>query len=436
MKRAIVATVVVVAACQFGKPADQADAAPDAPPPECEAGTQVCTGDQLTACGSDGRFVRYDVPNGGPAGEPVTLVMDRYDCPLGCHPTEPRCAEVFPSNGLADVVFTAPAVDLDLTDTSGLIALVTSSEIVDGRIEVTEPSGATHRISAAMMSQPNGPNVLVLHVRSLSIRAGVSLLVIGIPALAVMADHDIFIGGTLLANYSGNAGYAMNERTCWGMTHTETTGGGGNATPGGASSRGAVGGNVVAATLVVEPLIGGCPAGSIGIQGGGFPGGAIQLVSNTRVRIAATGRLSVAGGAGRALIYADDGRGKATGGGSGGSVVIESPALLVAPGGTIEGRGGSGAAADASVGGALANGIAGDAPGTGSIPQGATCATCGRGGNGGTESSEPTSGTGTYPAIGGGGGASGRMTARTRALVVPPPDSIRIRGTFAPLPTR
>jgi hypothetical protein len=434
--RAVVVAVLLLASCQFNKPADQADAAVDAPPPECEASTQVCVADRFTACGPDSRFVRHEVPNGGPAGEPVTLVMDEYNCPLGCHATEPRCAQVLPSNGLGDLVFSAPARDLDLTDTSGLIALATSLDVVDGTIEFSEPSGTTHRVPAAVIAQTSGPEVLVLRVRSFSVRPGVSFLAIGTRALAIIADHDIFVGGSLLANYRGAAGLALDARSCWGMTHAEATGGGGNATAGGASSRGASGGNALTDTLVVSPLIGGCPAGGIGIQGGGLPGGALQLVSDTRVRISASGLLSVAGGGGRALIYQDDGRGKATGGGSGGALVIEAPALLIAPGGMINGRGGSGAAANGSVGGTLANGVSGDSPAVTDIPRGATCATCGRGGDGGTESSDPTDGTGTYPAIGGGGGAAGRMTSRVRALIVPPPDSIRIRSVYEPLLTR
>ncbi len=425
--------------CQFDRPSDvlpNFDAAVDAPPPECQAGLHACAADVYTECDPDGRFVRYQLPNGGPSGAASTLTMDQYPCPLGCHPSEGRCLEVAPSNGLGALTVTRGTVDLDLTDTSGDVSFLTSSMITAGAVTIQEPNGTMHRVPAQVVTQAGGPEVLVLRVRTLSIRAGVTFLPIGSRALAIVSDFDIYVAGTLAASWRGFPGFAPTPSACWGTTHADTSGGGGNVSAGGASSASAAGGAALDPTRIVSPLIAGCPGGIIGNQSGGLPGGALQLISGTRIHIDATGLITVAGGGGRGFVSTSDGRGKAAGGGAGGAVVVEAPSLLITPGGAINGRGGSGAAASGTSGGAVASGRPGDDPTLDATVPGATCVGCGTGGNGGIESVPPTSGTGVAPQLGGGGGAAGRMTLRLRQLSAFPAGSMKIPSTFQPVPTR
>lgn len=430
---------LIFASCQYARPADiepEVDAGIDAPPPECEAGIHTCVADLYTACDDSGRFVRYELPNGGVSGAASTVVMDGYPCPLGCHPTDGRCLEIAPSNGIDAPIGSRSAVDLDLTDTSGDVSFLTNSAITAGTVTVQEPNGTEHRVPAEVVAQAGGPEILVLRVRSFSLRAGVTFIPIGARALAIESDFDIYVAGTLAANWRGFAGLIPAPSGCWGGANSDASGGGGNVSLGGASSAGAAGGAAIDPSRIVSPLLAGCPGGVIGGQSGGMPGGALQLISGTRVHVDATGLVSVAGGGGRGFVSTADGRGKAAGGGAGGAVVIEAPTLLVTPGGTINGRGGSGGAASGTSGGTVASGKPGDDPSLDATVPGATCVGCGVGGNGGVEMSGPTAGTGGAPQLGGGGGSAGRMTLRLRQLGAFPPGSMRIPSIFQTVPTR
>lgn len=434
MPRAVVVAVLLLASCQFNEPADQADAAVDAPPLECEANTQVCVADRFTACGPDGRFVRHEVPNGGPAGEPITLVMDEYDCPLGCHATEPRCLDPAPSNGLS--ALTPPDdsfPDVALTDTTGATTLLlTHQPLTNDEVVLTESNGVAHRIPAAIIAQTDAPEILVLRVRSFSVPPGTRMTSGPGRAVAIVSKYDIRVDGKLAANYQGAAGAA----NCPAPTSTQATGGGGNRDPGGASSTGSAGGPALSTAVIAGPLKGGCLGGQIGVNGGGVPGGALQLVSGTRIVVASTGLISVAGGRGRGYLGPDDNRGRAHGGGSGGLLVVEAPVITVQAGGRINGRGGSGAAASSAVSGAVADGNNGDDDTAADTVPGATCAGCGTGGNGGTSAAAPGAGIGAPPAIAGGGGSVGRAIIRTRTgAFLPPPGSLQIASATTTLPT-
>jgi hypothetical protein len=124
----------------------------------------------------------------------------------------------------------------------------------------------------------------------------------------------------------------------------------------------------------------------------------------------------------------------ATGGGAGGTVIIEAPNVFVAATAVVAGRGGNGAAMydsmtlGADIG---ANGAAGTTTGTSNAPA-VTCGSapmlCGTGGVGGTETAvNGTPGLGTAPAKGGGGGGVGHGRIRNQGgAFSPPPGSMKI----------
>lgn len=413
--------LLVATACQFDAPLDQADAAVDAPPPECEANTRSCTGDLYTECGPDGRFVRHDVPNGGPAGEPVTLVMDDYACPLGCHATEPRCADISASNGL-DSAFDDPAVsptgiDLVVDDPTGPASIFDTHEPSSRFVTLTFSNGTSIALPAVVIPQTDGPDLRIIMLRSLTVRGGSILKLRGAKPIAIASHFDVSIGG--LVDYSGNNNTnTAVEVGCDLANITSAVGGAGNSTSGGRSSTGGAGGNAQTRNPNLTPLTGGCSSL------GGIGGGGLQLASRRRIMLAATGRISVAGGPGKVLT--PSGGFYAFGGGGGGNLVLESPMLGLVPGALIIGRGGSGSAGNPATG-TTADGVPGDGSPTGATVPGGVCPDCdARGGAGGTEASLPGAGTSIGTGLAGGGGAVGRVILRLGALVVPAPGSLKI----------
>ncbi|MBP8811942.1 MAG: hypothetical protein KBG48_16715 [Kofleriaceae bacterium] len=437
MPRAVVVAVLLLASCQFKEPADQADAAVDAPPPECEANTQVCVADRFTACGPDGRFVRHEVPNGGPAGEPITLVMDEYDCPLGCHATEPRCAAFDPLYDTGP--FAADdAPDVALLDSNGSrLVVVTDTDVSSGELTLTDASGAAFRLPARVVAQPDGPEILVLHARSLTIGADMHLYATGRRALAFVVNLDVWVAGKLDASgWNVGAGFHPTQ-ACQGAAANVASGGGGNVTVGGGSSLGTNGGPALGSLDPPWPLQGGCTSGQLESRGGGLPGGALLLASATKVTIAEGGLVTVAGGPGRAFVSPIDGTSKAGGGGSGGAIAIDAPVVSIAIGARLNGQGGSGAAAVHAVDGARQDGLAGDHDVASTTVPGARCTGCGTGGDGASRTTSPGRGSGVAPAIAGGGGALGRARIRTRTgTLLPPLEALQIAHRLEPLLTR
>lgn len=385
---------------------------------QCDRGAVTCstgTG-RLDACGPDGAYVSYAVPNGGVDGSPTTLVMHDYACPMGCHASEPRCLDVSASNGLnaaLDDAATSPAgLDLRIAEAGETVIDTRGYDPVNHTIQLAPPSGSPVTVPARVITQSGGPEILVLEVRTFTLAAGATLVVRGTRALGVTSHFDIYIAGHLKA--SGAVGGAGQATATIGYATDSgfATGGGGNFGGGGSSSNNVAGG-VGTASDSMTPLAGGSGGGAI-TSAGGPPrsegGGAVQLVSRSRMVLAATAIINVSGKRGLATIDPAGVTAFATGGGSGGSVLVESPGLAMAPGSIVVGRGGSGAAARISPP-MVAVGRDGDD----ATNAGATCTGCGTGGAGATEfTTGGGSGIGTSPAIGGGGGGVGRALLRTR----------------------
>jgi hypothetical protein len=409
----------------------------------CVRSTQSCTSGNFMQCTSSGDFVSHVVPNGA-NGSPATITYDgTYACPMGCHATQPRCNDVSAVNGLNTALDAAATsstgYDLLLDDTSGDIIIDTSTyNAGSGTITISEPGGQQHVVPATLISQANGRSILTLQLRTLTVGAGARVKVRGVHAFGVASHFDIYIAGHLdLSGASGGAGPAVTG-ACYGSAGT-ATGGGGNQNSGGTSSTGASGGLFLGNfSPNLQPLEGGCAAGSAnnGTLLGARGGGSVQLVTRTKLSIATSGIVNVSGARGFGHFDFNSNGSFAVGGGSGGGILIEAPAVSVDPSGRLAGRGGSGGAARVGTS-TVGVGNHGDWDLNASTVPGATCTNCGTGGSGGLEATLPGNGMGTSPAIAGGGGAGGRCHIKSRSGVYAPPStSAKITVTSSALGSR
>lgn len=339
-----------------------------------------------------------------------------------------RCADVAPTNGLAAALDAAAqsSADIVIDDPAGDAALSTQENPQNGTTFIfynySGGGGEQIPVPAMVVQQANGPEILVLPVRSFTLKNGTRLRVAGVRAFAIASHLDIFIAGTLDGSGQIWGPGASTQPSCNVPAQAGALGGAGSRDDGGASSTGAPGGtNLRSGNPGLIPLVGGCASGyPMGLTAGG----AVELVSRTRVAFGPTGVLTVAGRGGAGRI--SGGQLVLAGGGSGGAVRLEAPSLAFAQGSRVVGRGGSGAAANTN-NSSFQNGVAGDADLAASSVPGATCSGCGVGGNGGTASAASLAGQGSGTMIGSGGGSVGRAVLATRSgVVVPPPGTLLI----------
>jgi hypothetical protein len=255
------------------------------------------------------------------------------------------------------------------------------------------------------------------------------------PALAIIATGSIYVTGRIDLNpldIDGNPpvvpGQLTNIAGCSGVDFqtyqtqlmNDLSSGGGGA---GHATNGAQGGDLSGAQVVMgsapgvangtaalEPLRGGCNGGGSTNSGGG----AIQLTSNSAIRITGTINASGAGG-----------KRPTGGGGSGGGILLEAPVVEVGDTGMLIALGGGGASRDHR--GQTSND---GTKATGGICDGATTH-CGRGGDGATGTEQSMSGedqavTADEPtSAGGGGGGAGRIRINTQpGMLTQSPSSV------------
>ncbi|HEU4734413.1 MAG TPA: hypothetical protein VFT22_41265 [Kofleriaceae bacterium] len=412
--------VVLVAGCGFPQPARvgddglSSDGGPgsDAQP----AANPICEPNQALRC-SPGALVRCNADGTAEVSE---------SCLMGCSTAELRCKDVTPSNGLApqlDMTTDVPDLDLGMNAT---IDTDSGTVVVDGN-----PIVVRH----AVVEQSPAPSIGVFIVRSLTAR---DVIVTGKSALAFVSHGDLTILGKLtLSGHNDVPGPgAFNEPSCVGgdtlIVGTQAIGGpggggfgraggeGGDATTVDGTSQGGAGGNPTGSPGLV-PLRGGCSGGRIGGKGfGGVAGGAVQLVSRTRITI--SGVVAANGVSG-------------IGGGSGGGILLESPIVEVT--GNVVANGGAGS------GGCLLpmpgeNGRLDALPAAHGVGcQGDVNGGGADGGDGGARDVNAlrgrdfdSSGTGGFIAYGGhGGGGVGRIRVNTV------PGGLHATGIFSPTPT-
>ena len=399
--------LVVAAGCGFPRPSpvgsaddgggvDSTSACPANQPLRCD-------GDKLVRCNSDG----------------TSEVTEA--CPLGCSSTTQHCNDVAPSNGLASYIdMSSGEPDVDL----GMMATINTDNgtvVVDGK-SVT--------VRSALVAQTSAPTILVFIVHSLTSE---NVTITGNNAFAVVSDGDIAIGGVFAASADLNTPGPgrFNDSTCIGGSSVGVSstfsgaGGGGFGTAGGSggsatntadNSAGGAGGSPTG-NPTITPLRGGCDSGRYGPGAGvaGTAGGAIQLVSRTKITISG--------------VVAANGS-SFTGGGSGGGILLEAPLVNVT--GTMVANGGAGA------GGCLLpqvgeNGHLDAAP---AIGGGTGCGGLGANGGNGGAGTVPA-GKGINVSIsdssdvfgGGGGGGVGRIRINTA------PGGFHRAGLFSPNPS-
>lgn len=406
---------------------------------QCVPTTESCTSGRYTQCSASGTYVSHMIPNGAADGSATTITMNMYQCPMGCHTSQPRCADINASNGLNNALdaptTSATGMDLILPRTASVPAgiIVINTDTFDtgtNETTITDADGVTIRVPARIVTQTAGsPPILVLQVRSFTIRSGRTVEVRGTRALGIASHFDIYIAGILDLSTEISVGRRVSPGSitwsggCSGGVSNGVFSGAGNATQGGNGSNGVTGG-LPRFDTGLSPLQGGCDGGN-GSTGLGIGGGAVQLASRTRIAMSGTARIDVSGGGGDTAFagtyYVS------SGGGSGGGILFEAPVVTIAPGATLTGRGGSGAASSSgSVN--FANGIEGPTSGAVGAAQ-VTCSGCGTSGRGGTETTAPgNAAMTTAPVSAGGGGAAGRCATRTASgSFVPPTGSMLLR---------
>lgn len=282
-------------------------------------------------------------------------------------------------------------------DTSGTDLMITTDTAVD-----TSDAAACN---GGVLTQPApGPEICVLHYRTLFVQGGFTLSVRGSRAIALVADTSVSIGGTLDLDATGSlSGPGGGTSVSGGEPGPDVGGGGaGFAQPGGDggtnAKSGRTGNNGGEMIDVPRSLLGGPRAG--GALGGG--GGGAATVIACRGATTVTGMISANGG-GAGPSPANQG---AAGGGAGGYVALQGRTVVV------NGR----AFANGATGGGGGDGFNGGPRGVDGPRSSVVCAIPpGNGGSGGCLSRHADAGGagdgGTMP--GGGGGSIGYLSIFT-----------------------
>ncbi|MCW5806443.1 MAG: hypothetical protein KIT31_29030 [Deltaproteobacteria bacterium] len=355
----------------------------------CVAGmAQSCTNDTLVTCNAEGTATVAET------------------CALGCASDSPRCLTFDPSNGLRAALDTAAA--------EPPITLLSGTQIDTSAGTVNDVMGNPVPLTSMRIQQADGSEIFALVGERFTIH---NTNVTGASAVAFVADGPIEIRGLVTARAAMGVG-GPGAGACSGGDQDQFmgavcptlvstgAGGGGNAEAGGHGGSRSL--NAGAPLTTFTPLRGGCRGGHqrdplnqiVAFGGGG--GGAVQLVSATKVGFVDTGQIDVGGGGGRST----------AGGGAGGLIIIEAPTVSFGGLGTgVFANGGSG-------GGCGLSGVD-SGPNTTPAP-GRVCANY-FSGDGGTATRSPGSGcstncsAATCPIVyGGGGGSVGRMRIVTR----------------------
>lgn len=411
---------------------DGVDASPDASAP--------CAPDSIVCDDASGIYVECSASG---------TVAVEIRCSLGCATGAEKCVEITPGNGLA------PYVDMvrDRTDLPS-VAFAGTSRIQAGDGVVF--NGASTVIVPSYTVDLNRGRVFLFESLSIS---GTVKVPPATNALVLVADGEVVIDGLLDVSADGathgpGALLSAEATTCRGVSPamaagpTPGGGGGGRYRPGGRG--GSDGGGELGATggsqdpdTDLEPLRAGCEGGQVVEQdfdysSGGGAGGAVHIISRTRIRIIGSGIIDASGGGAGPSIAGGSGDGISGGGGggSGGSIFLEAPEVILDGAAVVLSTKGGGGAAPSSV--ASAKGEDGGysaSPSAGGSASGQP--TGGAGGLGATIPGDGGAGTGASGGAGG-GGASGITVIRTATGAINPQNGAAIRsGVFVnPLRTR
>ncbi|HTL32745.1 MAG TPA: hypothetical protein VL326_06460 [Kofleriaceae bacterium] len=300
-----------------------------------------------------------------------------------------------------------PSADLNLTVTYSGYTLDTDKPELKGKMGMTFP------ITTMVLTQQDGPDVLLVAAHNFILPVNATLNITGSrPALfAVWGDANI--GGNIdLSAVLGTSGPGAGGTPCTGSTGVSGvtgppgTGGGGGGFQG-AGGRGGDAGGLGGAGVGVPTIIrGGCSgglggsgnSGATGPRGGG--GGAVQISALSSIVV--DGRIAAGGGGGG---FGRANLGAGGGGGSGGFIGLDAPSIMingtvVANGGGAGGGGSDVAAGSNGTDGRTSAAVAVGGPGAATSNIGA----CGGGGTGAAGSALPGIDGGSSSCGGGGGG--------------------------------
>ncbi len=269
-------------------------------------------------------------------------------------------------------------VGCDWLDASDLVDLSIGGNCTldtDGDCELDcseSPQSSTCLIPAGGAAHTSS-EMCVMVVRSLEIKAGGRLNVVGTPAVAILSAGPVIIEGELSADAEGQSpgpgGWIGGGRGDGGrgpgsgLPGTNSKPGGGAGYGGWGGQGGCEGGGErgrpYGDCLILE-LLGGSGGGGGAVENGvgGGGGGALQLFSIESIEIAAGGVLTASGGNAPDI----EGSYGVGGGGSGGTLFLEAPEVVVE--GTLSAEGGRG-------GSLLPDGPGGASGGSGSEIDGA-----------------------------------------------------------------
>ncbi len=297
---------------------------------ECAPDTTRCDGDTALSCGADG------------------MMNEVEECPAGC--MEGRCLEIEPANGLGAFFDEAASADD--------VAIPTGSRIDTDSGVIVDSNGNRVDVPSLLLGVPGSLSIRVFWADRLALE---DLEADGLHPIAFVAHGDIQITGRIRVR----AGEMLGEVACVGKSgqtgnDVQMRGGGGGGGFGDGGGRGgssAVGlaggfGGLVSGAASLEPLRGGCPGGTtpLGSQGG-RGGGAIQLVSRTRIELVADAdavpaHINAGGTGGKSSKGIPGG-----GGGSGGAILLEAPEIAFGARTGLAANGGAGGISDASLNG-------------------------------------------------------------------------------------
>lgn len=378
-------------------------------PVACPIGTStMCSGADLVTCDGQGHITATQT------------------CSLGCDATSRRCFKINPSNGLAG------SFD-DATGASDLV-LVGATTIDTDTGTVTDATG-TRAVQSSALTVGLPVGVLVLKVKSLT--TGGNVTVLGARALAIVSAGLVKINHVVSVSARtqlDGPGALVSDSSCrgggTGAGNAKGWAGGGGGGFGTAGGRGGTGGNPtvqggsaggVSGTSELVPLRGGCPGGRDNTASSdyapGAGGGAIQIVSGSKIELG-DGGFVVANGSGGGkfkglAILCEIGTpcDHGDGGGAGGGILLEAPVVTISALAGVVANGGGGGC---NVNGAGASGGLSATPAVGSQCS-QDSAKGGTGGTGAIAAQNGGNGASTAPVGGGGGGGAGRVRVNLAA---------------------
>jgi hypothetical protein len=336
-----------------------------------------------------------------------------------------------PSNGIEAALAAidlSKLVDIDVVDDEQLrIDCVVNNSSGCVEMTVVQSDGSSIELYVAKSWKIEPAGVLSVLDKTPVVLVGVSTInVLGL--LNVHATADATVAGGFIGMTNGTAGGpGKGTAGVQSVSNVDTGiagGGGGYCGAGGAAGKATAtngGAGKTYGTPAIVPLAGGSAGGPGSLAPGGG-GGAVELVAGTSVTISAGGIVSAGGGAG--YDGTDTGLYVASGGGSGGAVLIEAPAVTIA--GTVAANGGGGG------GGASGTLDAHDATTNATAAPGGQPATTGAGGAGSAGATVAGTAGGAGDAVGGmfspgaGGGGAGFIRINTTTGVA------TLGGTLSP----